>query len=219
MSDGSKSGQSGEVEVDPEELGEKNAVDVHIPGSFSIAAGETVTIAAYGSKNPTSEDPSGKFSVSTSADTEAVSVPFAIEPASAISGLSLGADTTSAGASSVLYTASFKSTSAISSGDGAQFGDNEQPGFIRLVAPAGTVFNSDDYSYEVSDEHESQQALHVTVDPENTDATNVVDIDVSPRFPVGVAVGETVKVEAYGAKNPRIRRPGRTAHGLHILGR
>jgi len=205
VSNGSKSAQSNEVKTSPEGLGE-NVVDVYIPG-FSIAAGETVTIAAYGSKNPTSEDPSGKFSVSTSADTEAVSVPFAIGPASAISDLNLNADTTSAGASSVLYTASFKSTSAISSGDGSQFGDDEQPGYIRLTAPAGTVFNTNGDSYEVSDEHESWQAQGVTVNPDGL-GENIVDVEVSPYFPVGVAAGETVKVEAYGATNPSAPVPG-----------
>jgi len=195
-----ESRQSDHVEANPEGLGE-NVVDVYIPGSFSVAAGETVTIAAYGSENPTSADPSGTFSVSTSADTAAVSVPFAIGPASKISGLSIGADTTSAGASEVVYTATFKSTSALSDGDAEQFGDEERPAFIRLTAPQGTVFSSDGYSYEITDATESRQAIHVEVDPEESGhrlGSNVVDVAVS----LPIAAGDTVTVAAYGATNP-----------------
>jgi hypothetical protein len=209
VSDEHESRQAQGATVNPEGLGE-NVVDVDVSPYFPIgvAAGETVKVEAYGARNPSVPVPSGEASISTSSDIQAVSKPLAITAKTSIGELTASANVTSAKATSVLYTASFKATTAISSGDAAQFGDNEQPGFIRLVAPAGTKFNSDDYCYEVSDEHESQQALHVTVDPESTGARNVVDIDVSPRFPVGVAAGETVKVEAYGAQNPESEDPG-----------
>ncbi len=203
--DGASKAQSGHVQVDPEGGGE-NVVNVYIPGSFTVKANDTVTIEAYGVKNPTSADSGAKLSVATSADTEPVSMPFPIEAPSEISGLSVSASTTSAGASSVLYTASFKSTSAISSGNAAQFGDNEQPGYIRLTAPQGTVFNIDGDSYEVSDEHESKQATHVTVNPDGL-GENVVDVNVPPSFEASVSAGETVTIEAYGAKNPTSEVP------------
>lgn len=197
-----KEAQSDHVEVDPEDLGQ-NVVDVYVPGSFSVAAGATVTVAAYGATNPSSEDPSGEFSVSTSADTESVFTALPIGPKTSVSELSVSASTTSAGASAVVYTASFKATEALSNGGGEQyFGDDEKPGAIRLVAAAGTVWDSDGYSYEISDAHEHAQAIHVKVDPDSTGETNVVEVNMSPLFAAGVAAEETVTVEAYGVKNP-----------------
>jgi Bacterial Ig-like domain (group 3) len=206
VTDGAKSAQSGEVQVDPEHKGEDNVVDVHIPSSFSVSAHDTVKVAAYGAANPTAEDLSAEFSVFTSADTEPVSTEFPIGPKTSVGSLSVGASTTSAGASKVVYTATFKAAEALSNGGG--FGANEKPGYIRIAGPKGTVFGSDGYSYLVSDNAEKvQAAVHITVDPEHKGEDNVVDVDVPSLFKAGVAAGETVTVEAYGATNPSSAEP------------
>ncbi|HUN79614.1 MAG TPA: Ig-like domain-containing protein [Solirubrobacteraceae bacterium] len=201
-----KEAQSDRVVVSPGEAGE-NVVEVYVPGTFSIAAGDAVEVESYGVGNPTSEAPSAEFFLSTSADTEAVSTSFPIGPETSVTNVSATASTTSAGASEVVYTASLKLSSALSNGNAEQFGDNEQPGFVRLQGPSGTVFSPDGYSYEVIDGARQAQAVHVEVDPEGR-GENVVDVDIPPYFATPVKAGETLEIEAYGARNPSSPVPG-----------
>ncbi|HTW41447.1 MAG TPA: IPT/TIG domain-containing protein [Solirubrobacteraceae bacterium] len=187
---------NGGVVVGPEGLGE-NVVDVYIPDNFSVAAGDTVEVQAYGASNPASEEPSGTFSVATSADTAPVSKPLPIGPAGGVEDVSVSANTTAAGASEVEYTASFKATDAI--GDGNPYWFHEAPGFVQLTAPKGAVFSANGGFYEVSDGEHHELPNGVTVSPGGA-GQNVVDVYIPGGF--SVAAGDTVEVRAWGVSNP-----------------
>ncbi len=194
VTDGGHTGAAASATVDPRGAGD-NVVDVYT-SDFNIAAGDTVEVQAYGVKNPTAAESSGELEVSTSSDTAAVAVPLAIGAASAVSEVKTSASSTSANATDVLYTASFKATHALSGGDPDHY--NEFSAFIQLKAPTGTVFQSNGAYYAVTDGGHTGAAASATVGPGGA-GENVVDVYV-PAF--NVAAGDTVEVQAYGVKNP-----------------
>ncbi|HUB36660.1 MAG TPA: hypothetical protein VL972_07540 [Solirubrobacteraceae bacterium] len=185
------------VVLNPGGAGE-NVVDVNIPTSFSVAAGDAVEVVVFGAKNPASANAGATLSLATSSDVTPVSSPFPIGATSAVSEVKASANVTSANATQVLYTTSFKATGPLTNGNPVYF--DESPGFIQLTAPAGAVFSGDGGYYEIHDgAHASAANAGVVVSPGGA-GENVVDVYIPTSF--SVAAGDTVTVEAYGVKNP-----------------
>jgi hypothetical protein len=173
-------------------------VRVDLPYEMSVAAGDTVHLTVFGVTNPAGAVPAGELAVSTAADAKPVAKPFAIAAASAVSNVSVSTSSSAAGAAGVVDTASFKASHAITSGevDGSCCGE---PGYVRLTAPAATVFRPSAYEiYTVTDGSASAEAS-VEVDPEGL-GENVVDVFIPQDVPVKAA--DTVRVVAYGVSNP-----------------
>jgi Bacterial Ig-like domain (group 3) len=204
--DGDKAGIPAGVTVDPDKRGETNVVDINVPTSVPVAAGDALQVRAYGVENPTSPDPSASLSVSTSSDTVAITKSLPITAETSLSDGSVSATSTSASATRVLYTASFTASEALTNGNTGYF--DEAPGFIQLKAPAGTVFAPYNAYYDVGVEGPDSVAAGVTVDPNKTGETNVVDIYVPGSHPVGA--GDRVEVRAYGVTNPTSEVPDGT---------
>jgi plastocyanin len=186
------------ADVDPEGAGD-NVVRVDLPYEMSVAAGDTVHLTVFGVTNPAGAVPAGELAVSTAADAKPVAKPFAIAAASAVSSVSVSTSNAAAGASGVVDTASFKASHAITSGevDGNCCGE---PGYVRLMAPAGSEFEGDYYYYRytVTDGSASAEAS-VEVDPEDL-GQNVVDVFIPQDVPV--KAGDTIQVVARGVRNP-----------------
>lgn len=180
-----------------------NVVDVYMP--FAIAAGDTVTIAASGIINPSAADPGGQVTISTSSDTVPVSTPLPITASTAVSGLSAGANTMSAGASDVAYAATFTV-------DGPLYGGNQNgvtDSFIQLQGPTGSVFNSNSSYYTAAYGATTLNPDGVTVNPPppggNTGpGNNVVDL----YLPFNVPARATISVTATGVTNPTAANGG-----------
>ncbi len=204
--DGTKSAVSASVEVKPEGAGE-NVVDVYVP--FNIAAGDTVKLDAYAVSNPSTKV-SGKYAVSTSSDVTPAEKPFEITAATSPTVESVIASSPSAGAKDVVDEVSFKATTSVSAGtpcDGCTVG----AGYVRLTAPAGTVFASNatrfnNETYTFVDGTKSAVSASVEVKPEGA-GENVVDVYV----PFNIAAGDTVKLDAYAVSNPSTKVSGKYA--------
>jgi hypothetical protein len=201
VTDGKDSFYASQVAVDPEKEGE-NVVDVYVPigtTGFPVKAGDTVALEVAAVANPASADGAGKLAVSTSSDVKPVETSFPITAETAIGELHAHASTTAAGAADVAYTASFKASQPLS--DGNQI-ESAGAGYVRLAAPAGTVFSGWSGAYTISDGAHSYYPSNAVVDPEK-EGNNVVDL-VLPTGATGFAVkaGDTVEVDAYGVQNP-----------------
>ncbi len=182
------------VTVNPEGEGQ-NIVDVYVPESVSVEAGDTVHVTVFGVANPTTASPSAEFGVSTTSDTTVVKKTLAITAAAAVTNLSAGASTFAAGATGVVDTVSFKASGPLSNGKSLSCcGDR---GFVMLTAPAGTEFHSYQL-YTVTDGSESGTSSG-EVDPEGL-GDNVVRIPLP--YELAVAAGDTVHVTARAVSNP-----------------
>jgi plastocyanin len=186
------------TEVDPGGAGE-NVVRIDLPYEMSVAAGDTVHLTVFGVSNPTSPAPTGELSISTGADAKPVAKPYAITAASAVSAVSVTTSSAAAATTGVVDTAGFKALHAITSGyvDESCCGE---PGYVRLVAPAGSEF-APSYSnneYTVSDGAQSASAT-VQIDPEEL-GQNVVDVYIPAELTI--KAGDTVQVVAHDVSNP-----------------
>jgi O-glycosyl hydrolase len=205
VSNGASSGYSSYYpEVDPEERGE-NVVRFQLPYEMSVGAGETVKISVFGVSNPAAPVPAGEFAVSTAADSKPVSRPFPITPATSVTAVSASASNYTAGASGVVDAVSFNATGPLTTGESTA-GSSGEPGYVRLSAPTGSKFNSEnpyDEDYVVTDGSASAYAS-ATVNPEGL-GENVVDVYIPREVPV--AAGSTVQVIARGISNPAAATP------------
>ncbi len=184
------------TEVNPEGLG-PNVVDVHLPSA--VAAGETVTIAAYGVTNPASSG-SYEYGVSTSTDTGLVKKAVAIASAGTVTGLSVTATTQAAGARGVQYKASFKATDALTDGTTAA-GSAGARGYITVTAPEGAELHSG-YVHVVDGSQE--QWTYMVPAPEGEEA-NVGRVEVPSN--VAIAAGDTVQLRVPNVRNPSVAKP------------
>ena len=198
ITDGSSSRQSNGVQVGPESFG-RNVVDVYMAHSLSIAAGDQVRVGVWGVSNPSAANSGGELSVATSSDTTPVAKPFPITPPTAITGLSATANTFSAGGVSAADTLTFKAATAITWGFGEYNPPSGSQGFIRLTAPAGTVFSENSQDYLITDGSSSRQSNGVQVGPESF-GRNVVDVYMAHSL--SIAAGDQVQVVAHGVANP-----------------
>jgi hypothetical protein len=195
VTDGSHSGVASQVTVWPG----KNVVDVYVPESFSVAAGDTVSVDAYAVENPGAANGSGELSLSTSSDTTPVSVPFPIGPATAPSAVNSAISDMDAGASGVTYTVGLTTSAPLPAGNPLGVVAQTE-GFVQVTAAPGTVFQAQSAEdvYEVSDPaHSATKAADVTVDPNGAGA-NVVDVYV----PFAVPAADALQVTIPGASNP-----------------
>jgi hypothetical protein len=186
------------TEVDPGGAGE-NVVRIDLPYEMSVAAGDTVHLTVFGVSNPTSPAPTGELAVSTAADAKPIAKPFATTAASTVSGVSVTTSSAAAAATGVIDTASFKALHAITSGylDESCCGE---PGYVRLVAPAGSEF-APSYSnneYTISDGAQSASTT-VQIDPEEL-GQNVVDVYIPAELTI--KAGDAVQVVAHDVSNP-----------------
>ncbi len=172
--DGSHAGDASAVSVDPGGAGE-NVVDVSAP--FAIAAGDKVEVVAYGVENPTAANASAKITLSTSSDATAATKAYAILAPTAIGSLSSKREASS-------YTEQFVAHSATTAGDPYSF--DEQPGFIKFVAPSGASLPSEanDYEVTIGGATTSVSAVHVSAN------TAVVEL----RGAIGAGQAVTLKV-------------------------
>ena len=190
---------------DPEGAG-NNVAQAEVPSTLTIAAGDTVQLTAPTVHNPPSPLPGGQFAVATSSDVTPAKVSVPITAATAITGVTASATPTAAGATEALYQVGFTATTAFADnteegyGCGYYYYYYDECGYIRLQAPKGTVFPTDNADYEVSFGAVNTTPWFVIVKPEEADAENVVDI----QLPYGTEVpaGAAVHVNAYGVKNP-----------------
>jgi hypothetical protein len=154
---------------------------VTINSPFATSPGDMVTVLLYDVTNPAT---GGLKTVilRTSSDPAPIPLHFVLAPTTAVSDASLDLSTTSAGASRVTYSVTFKSPDRFISSD------NQKP-TITLVAPAGTVFPS--YScgaYEFIDDTEtstggcgpsfqlSRAGATVTVNPPSTNPGDLLTL-------------------------------------------
>jgi hypothetical protein len=105
------------------------AVSIVVPNS--INAGDHITLVLTGATNPVAG--AAPVAVSTSSDIVAATAPFTASPASAVSGVSLGAADVSPGATTA-WTVAFmtSATGSLVAGDAA----------VTVAAPPGTVFST-----------------------------------------------------------------------------
>ena len=188
--------------VNPGGAGE-NVVDVYLHG-FPLAAGDKVEVQAYEVKNPSSANAGASFSLATSADVTAASKALAIAASTAPTEVAVSASTSSAEAKDVAYTATFKATTTVSDGNQKWFGEGD--GYIRLTAPAGSVFSSDSSYYEIIDGANSTVSGLAVVNPGGA-GENVVDV-YQDHFPL--TAGNKVEVQAYGVSNPTAKNAAAT---------
>ena len=169
---------------------------VTITSPFATSPGDMVTVLLYDVINPTT---GGLKTVilRTSSDPAAMPLHFVLAPTTAVSDASLDLSSTSAGASRVTYSLTFKSPDRFISTD------NQKP-TITLVAPAGTIFPS--YScnaYEFIDDTEtstggcgpsfqlSRAGATVTVNPPSTNPGDLLTL----------VIRGTVNAPAAGARS------------------
>ncbi len=216
VTDGANTGVASSVEVGPGGGGQ-NVVDVYLPSNVPVPAGSTVKLVVYEASNPSGAG-AGTFSVATSSDPAPVGVSFVTAAAGSVSKVSLGPTSYSAGATHVSQEATFTATHAVSSGDNTGFpycyetecGD----GYIRLTAPAGTVYSTSPYYYKVTDGASSGVSGRVEVGPEGL-GSNVVNVHSPPEL--SIAAGDTVKIQASEVTNPTSAEWG-DARRVHFLG-
>jgi hypothetical protein len=183
-------------ETNPEGLG-NNVVNVRVPLAVSIAAGDTVHVAAYGAANPPAAG-AGEFSVSTSGDVTPASKSLTTTPAAAVTAASVATTNTAAGATGTKVTVGFKATGPLTSANetSCYYYYYDCAGYVRLTAPGDASFSSS--SYTITDGSASQGASGV-VDPEGL-GNNVVDVLIPQEVPV--AAGDTVALVAENMTNP-----------------
>lgn len=196
FTDGSHSALPARVVTDPAGAGE-NVVDLYVPSSFSVAAGDKVEVSAYGVANPSAANSAATFSVSTSSDTEAVSKSLPITAATAVTEAAASVSPSSAGATRAVYTESFKATDAITVGNPDYF--DEAPGYIQLTLPAGVVAPASTVDYAIVDGSDSGIPSGLVVNPGGA-GENVVDLYIPDAVPI--AAGDKVEVQAFAVKNP-----------------
>ncbi len=175
---------------------QSNVVDVYMP--FAINAGDHVEIDAYRVANPSSPNASATFSVLTSSDpAPPAPVAFPIGSSSAPTAVSSAVTDATAGATAVGYIVGLTTTNALAYCN-PDYCDvvasaGPQPGFVRLTAPAGTVFPSDSSTrYQVADGSHSASQASFTVSPGGV-GQNVVDVYVPFAVPAGDAITITIE--------------------------
>jgi hypothetical protein len=204
--DGSSADTASKATVGPEGAG-SNVVDVYLPADLSAAAGSTLRIDAYAVSNPPSAQPSGEFSVSSSAEPTPVKKPFAITPATSVSDLSASANASSAGAKDVVEEASFEASGSITRGNtesGCGGYCEGTAGFVQLAAPAGTTFSARATAYTLRDGPTSLLPSSAVVDPQGAGA-NVVRLYLPHELPI--SAGDSLHIQAYEVTNPSSAQP------------
>jgi len=194
------------VAADPEGQG-ANVGELELPPGFRISAGDTIGLTLFEVRNPPAAEPTAQFAVSTSSDTIAAHVGLAIAGPASVSAVSASATPQLAGASEALYEVGFTPAAALypaSEGDGCYF--ESACDYIRLQAPAGTVFPSlaDDYELSFGSTHE--QPWFVEVEPEGSAAPNVVFVHLPHN--AGVGAGTPVHIKVWGVANPPAAEAG-----------
>jgi len=200
--DGSQSNftDPGLVVVNPGGAGE-NVVDVYLPGSVAVAAGDKVELDAAEVGNPGSPQEGAQLSVSTSSDTQAVPVPFPIGPATTVSDFTLSSSAFSAASKDVVDRISLKAATGIFPGNPCYYCGPVGAGFVRLIGPTGLRFSHNPGAYHLVDGSQSNflSPGAAVVSPGGA-GENVVDVYLPGNLQV--TAGDTVELDAYEVSNP-----------------
>jgi hypothetical protein len=166
-----------------------------VPVPISIAAGDHVTIAAFGVTNPPGAG-SRQLAVSTSSDTTAAEAGYALVAPSPATAPSVGLSTTAAGATQVAYQVAFTASKT-----GGLAPDTVNPAFagdVVLSAPAGTVFDHNLANYEFRDLTAGRTGNSFGFQGTISRAGATISMPV----PIAIAPGDRVSVTAQGTASP-----------------
>ncbi len=152
----------------------------------SISAGDSLSLAVTGVKNP-SKATGNKIDVFTSADTTPVSTPaYTIKRATAVTAVTATPNSRSADASGVTYTVALTTKSEIIGGQGS----------ITLIASPGTVFPDNNGDYYLTDVTHPADSNYLDV------TLNGSGDQVSGMLQSSVSAGDHLSLAASDSRNP-----------------
>jgi len=166
-----------------------------VPVPISIAAGDKVTIAAFGVTNAPGAG-SRQLAISTSSDTTAAEAGYALVAPSPAAAPSVALSTTAASATQVAYQVAFTASKT-----GGLAPDTVNPAFagdVIVSAPAGTVFDHNLANYQFHDLTSGQTGGSFGFQG----TLSAGGATISMPVPIAIAPGDKVIVTAEGTASP-----------------
>jgi hypothetical protein len=166
-----------------------------VPVPISIAAGDKVTVGAFGATNAPAAG-SRQLAISTSSDTIAADAGYALVAPSPVAAPSVGLSTTAASATQAAYQVAF---TASKTGDlTPNPGNPAIASDVILSAPAGTVFDHDLANYEFNDRTSGRTGSSFGFQGTISRGGATISMPV----PIAIAPGDKVSVTADGVTSP-----------------